>query len=94
VAGLARGRGLGRLLLEALIVESEAQGIWMIQGDPRARGRHGEARAYLRRTGGSGVRHERPRRDQVADRRGTALDNLPRRTYIWAKVTFVPGKES
>ena len=31
VASDAQGRGLGRLLLERLIVESEAQGVWTLQ---------------------------------------------------------------
>jgi len=31
VAGAARGRGLGRRLLEALIAESERNGIWTLQ---------------------------------------------------------------
>jgi L-amino acid N-acyltransferase YncA len=32
VAETARGRGVGRALLEALIASSEAQGIWTLQG--------------------------------------------------------------
>lgn len=32
VGGLARGRGVGRALLEHLIADSEAQGIWTLQG--------------------------------------------------------------
>lgn len=31
VAGSARGQGIGRVLLEALIVESESNGIWTLQ---------------------------------------------------------------
>jgi L-amino acid N-acyltransferase YncA len=32
VAAVARGQGVGRTLLEALIESAEAQGIWMLQG--------------------------------------------------------------
>ncbi len=32
VAGASRGRGVGRALLEALIAESERNGIWTLQG--------------------------------------------------------------
>ena len=33
VAGFARGRGVGRQLLEALITESEAHGMWLLQAN-------------------------------------------------------------
>jgi L-amino acid N-acyltransferase YncA len=65
-----RGKGTGRALLEALIAESERQGIWTLQGSTFA-----ENEASLRLQAGCGFRIV-GRRDRIAQRRGVWRDTV------------------
>jgi L-amino acid N-acyltransferase YncA len=70
VAADARGRGVGRLLLEAVIAESERRGIWTLQG---ATFTTNEASLRLQRSCGF---REIGRRQRIAQLRGVWRDTV------------------
>ena len=70
VAANAQGQGFGRQLLEAVIAESERQGIWTLQGATFA-----ENEASLRLQGRCGFR-EIGRRVRIAQLRGVWRDTV------------------
>jgi phosphinothricin acetyltransferase len=70
VAGDCRGRGIGRQLLEAVIRESERQGIWTLQGATFA-----ENEASLRLQRACGFRQV-GRRERIAQLHGVWRDTV------------------
>lgn len=70
VAASARGRGIGRLLLEAVIAEAERQGIWTLQG---ATFPTNEASLRLQRSCGF---REIGRRERIAQLHGEWRDTV------------------
>jgi phosphinothricin acetyltransferase len=70
VAGAARGRGVGRALLEALIESAEAHGIWTLQGATIAA--NAASLALLARCGFRVV----GRRERIAKRDGIWHDTI------------------
>src|SRR5512140_2616638 len=82
VAAAARGRGLGRALLEALIREAEAHGIWTLQGATFP-----ENTASLRLQGSFGFRIL-GRRERVA-----RLDGVWRDTVLTERRSPIVGTD-
>jgi phosphinothricin acetyltransferase len=78
VADAARGRGVGRQLLDALVAESEAHGLWTLQA-----GIFPENTASLRLHAGAGFR-EVGRRERIGQMRGVWRDTvlLERRSKV------------
>jgi len=70
VAGAARGHGVGRALLDALIVSSEAHGIWTLQGATIAE--NAASMALQQRCGFRVV----GRRERIAKRDGAWRDTI------------------
>src|SRR6185369_12628384 len=70
IAAAARGRGVGRMLLEAIIEESERHGIWTLQGATFA---NNEASLRLQRACGF---REIGRRVRIAQLHGVWRDTI------------------